>query len=95
MDVPNTYHRHACAKRDATEFCGHSFALYMLKDQRLSLIGGGHKHEFVYIVMWTRNGSTQHVTYSDSRLKTISIADLPKQNDHPMFVYHKHVFTEH
>lgn len=45
----NTYHRYACVVHKMTEYCGHSFALYMLKDQTSTALWGlfsaGDRHD--------------------------------------------------
>jgi hypothetical protein len=81
---------------NSTIYCGHSFALYMLKDQLVSLFGGGHRHDFVHATLWTKNGNITAATYSGSQMTTIDIGDIPKTIDgHPKFVYHKEGVHEH
>lgn len=91
----NTYYRGQCLKKDGNTFCGHVYALYFEKDQTnqgaLGLAGfGGHRHDWEYVVIWTKNGVMTHASASaHGDLTTKKRADLDAVNgDHVKIVYH-------
>ncbi len=89
MNYSNTLHRYACISSGGSRYCGHFFALYMLKDQ-ISAFGGGHRHDWEHAAVWTRDGVITHAGYSaHGKLYNAEIASLPMQNGHVKFVYHK------
>ena len=59
LDTSNTLHRHACIAGGGSTYCGHVYALYFLKDQ-ISALGGGHRHDWEYAAIWTRDGVVTH-----------------------------------
>jgi hypothetical protein len=90
MESSNTVHRYACTTRDGVTYCGHFFALYFLKDQILSGIKSGHRHDWEYAAVWTINGGITHGSYSaHGDLYTDEVANLPFQDGHLKIVYHK------
>jgi len=95
MNYSNTLHRYACIVSGGSRYCGHFFALYMLKDQ-ISALGGGHRHDWEHAAIWTRDGVVTHAGYSaHGKLYNAAASTLPKQDGHVKFVYHKDGVTTH
>lgn len=89
LDYSNTLHRHACIASGGDTYCGHFYALYFLKDQ-ISALGGGHRHDWEYAAVWTKNGAVTHAGYSaHGDLNNAAIGTLDQQNGHVKIVYHK------
>jgi hypothetical protein len=89
LDSSNTLHRHACIAAGGSTYCGHFYALYMLKDQATAL-GGGHRHDWEYAAVWTVDGAVTHGGYSaHGKLINQPVANLPMQAGHLKIVYHK------
>lgn len=95
MNYSNTLHRYACIDSGGSRYCGHFFALYMLKDQA-TVFGGGHRHDWEHAAVWTRNGAITHAGYSaHGTLYNTAAASLPMQNGHVKIVYHKDGILTH
>lgn len=95
MNYSNTLHRYACIDSGGSRYCGHFFALYMLKDQ-ISALGGGHRHDWEHAAVWTRDGVVTHAGYSaHGKLYNAAAASLPMQNSHVKIVYHKDGVATH
>lgn len=94
MDKANTYHRYACSQAKNATYCGHSFALYFLKDQK-SVFGGGHRHDWENVILWFKSGELAFVSYSIGgggmvlRIVHQRLNDSDCQRGHRKFVYHK------
>lgn len=89
LDYANTLHRHACVTSGGNVYCGHFYALYFLKDQTTGL-GGGHRHDWEHVAIWTTNGAVTHGGYSaHGDLNNATVDTLAVQNGHVRFVYHK------
>lgn len=95
MDTSNTYHRYACINARNSTYCGHSFALYFLKDQQTSH-GGGHRHDREHVILWIKDGGGPgYVSYSDGgedmTMEGVNslFNSANEQNGHRKFVYHK------
>lgn len=89
LKTSNTLHRHACITSSGHVYCGHFYALYFLKDQ-ISSLGGGHRHDWEYVAIWTTDGVVTHGGYSaHGKLYNAELASLPTQNGHMKIVYHK------
>lgn len=89
LDYANTLHRHACITSSGNVYCGHFYALYFLKDQTTS-VGGGHRHDWEHVAIWTTNGAVTHGGYSaHGDLTNAAVSTLAVQNGHVRFVYHK------
>lgn len=103
MALSNTYHRYACLTRSSsnstfspTTYCGHSFAVYMLKDQTIAGIESGHRHDWEKVMVWTTNGTATHGTYSaHASGRTAAASAIPQENGHMKFVYHKDGWSTH
>jgi hypothetical protein len=96
MDQSNTVHRYACTESDGDTYCGHFYALYFEKDQILSGIESGHRHDWEYAAVWTMNGEVTHGSYSaHGDLTTASASDLYFEDGHLKIVYHKESVTTH
>lgn len=95
LATSNTLHRHACITSGADTYCGHFYALYFLKDQ-ISALGGGHRHDWEYAAVWTKNGVVTHGGYSaHGDLNNADISTLDLQNGHLKIVYHKDGVATH
>ncbi|WP_026258708.1 NPP1 family protein [Uliginosibacterium gangwonense] len=95
LDSSNTLHRYACILSAGDTYCGHFYALYFLKDQ-ISVLGGGHRHDWEYAAIWTKNGVVTHGGYSaHGKLYNAVVGDLPMQAGHMKIVYHKDGLLTH
>jgi hypothetical protein len=95
MEQSNTVHRYACHITNNDTFCGHFYSLYFEKDQ-IVYGGGGHRHDWEYAAVWTKNGVVTHGSYSaHGKLTTKSAAELPFENGHLKIVYHKDGGSSH
>lgn len=89
LNFSNTLHRYACINSGADRYCVHFFSLYFLKDQA-TVFGGGHRHDWEHVAIWTRNGATTHAGYSaHGDLFNKPYAEVAKLNGRVKFVYHK------
>lgn len=89
LESSNTLHRYACIVSGGDTYCGHFYALYFLKDQ-ISALGGGHRHDWEYAAIWTKNGVVTHGGYSaHGDLNNEDVSSLPMQDGHMKIVYHK------
>lgn len=96
MDTSNTLHRHACIEQAGIDYCGHFYALYFKKDQVIDFFGGGHRHDWEHVAVWTQNGVITHGSYSaHGDLYTRPANELPFEGTHPKFVYHKDGILTH
>lgn len=91
LETSNTLHRYACQTVGQDEFCGHSYALYFMKDQVVSGADAfGHRHDWEHAMVWTKNGAMTHGSYSaHGDLTTKPTSQLPLQSGHLKIVYHK------
>ena len=92
----NTLHRYACTFSDSDEYCVHFYALYFEKDQA-TVFGGGHRHDWEYVAIWSKNDETTHASYSaHGDLYTQEAAGLEKRDGTRIkFVYHKDGLLTH
>lgn len=89
LDYANTLHRQACASDGGRVYCGHFYALYFLKDQA-TVFGGGHRHDWEHVAIWTTDGGVTHAGYSaHGKLYNAEVKDLSVSQGHVRFVYHK------
>lgn len=96
LSLSNTLHRYACIDSGANRYCGHFFALYFLKDQIISGIQSGHRHDWEHVAIWTTNGVVTHGSYSaHGSLNTAPASTLDQQGGHLKFVYHKDGLLTH
>ncbi|WGV98275.1 NPP1 family protein [Vibrio sp. YMD68] len=97
LDTSNTLHRYACIESQGDSYCGHFYSLYFEKDQALRWLDGiGHRHDWEYVAVWTKNGAITHGSYSaHGNLTTKPLGQLPMQGDHIKFVYHKEGLLTH
>ena len=90
LSYSNTLHRHACLESNGDTYCGHFYSLYFLKDQVIPYIGFGHRHDWEFAAVFTKNGVVTHGTYSahgDAFTKQAS--ELPFEGGQLKIVYHK------
>lgn len=66
LDNSNTYYRKASIKKDEVEYSVHMYALYFKKDQwaPVSPVGAGHRHDWEFALVWTKNGDLTHASCS-------------------------------
>jgi hypothetical protein len=96
LDSSNTVHRHACLTSGTATYCGHFYALYFKKDQIISGIQSGHRHDWEYAAVWTTNGLITHGSFSaHGNLTTRALAQLPLMNGRMKVVYHKDGISTH
>ncbi|MFD1217375.1 MULTISPECIES: NPP1 family protein [Microbulbifer] len=97
MDISNTVHRYACIDYGGASYCGHFYALYFEKDQLFEGIESGHRHDWEFAAVWTKNGNVTHGSYSYHRtVVTLDAAKIPTDdNGHMKFVYHKDGISTH
>ncbi|SJL84394.1 NPP1 family protein [Vibrio palustris] len=90
MNFSNTYHRYVCKTTNAN-YCAHIYALYFQKDQAVAGVDAfGHRHDWEYTVVWTRNGQPTHFsTSAHGKLTTHDWNSIEKDGNHPKAVYHK------
>jgi hypothetical protein len=89
LNYSNTLHRYACKVSNNINYCGHFFSLYFLKDQATAF-GGGHRHDWEHVAIWTQNGAITHAGYSaHGDLFNSPAAQLASDNGHVKFIYHK------
>jgi Necrosis inducing protein (NPP1) len=89
LSYSNTLHRYACVVSNNIDYCGHFFSLYFLKDQA-TVFGGGHRHDWEHVAVWTQNGAITHAGYSaHGDLFNSPVSQLARENGHVKFVYHK------
>ena len=62
----NTYYRRKCISKESVTYCVHMYALYFMKDQSRHIPGveQGHRHDWEFALLWTRNGALTHASYS-------------------------------
>lgn len=85
LDRQNVYSRTRCN----SGWCAHMYAYYFEKDQT-SQIGGGHRHDWEHVVVWTRNDRIEYVSVSAHKGYDIRAArDVQMEGNHPKVVYHK------
>lgn len=90
LNTSNTVHRFACTSSGGSTYCGHFFALYFLKDQILSGIESGHRHDWEHAAVWTKNGVVTHGSFSaHGDLNTSPASSLGFEGTHLKIVYHK------
>ena len=92
LKTSNTLHRYACKMVGTDEFCGHSYALYFMKDQVVAGADAfGHRHDWEHAMVWTKNGVMTHGAYSShGDMFTKPTAELPVDAMGRLkIVYHK------
>ena len=92
LKTSNTLHRYACKTVDLDEYCGHSYALYFMKDQVVAGADAfGHRHDWEHAMVWTKNGNMTHGAYSaHGDMFTKPTAELPLDSAGRLkIVYHK------
>jgi len=90
LETSNTVHRHACMDYAGASYCVHFYALYFEKDQIFNWFGGGHRHDWEHVAIWTINGQVAFGSYSaHGDLFTQPASNLPFTNGHLKIVYHK------
>jgi hypothetical protein len=96
LDESNTMHRYASIVSEGSTYCGHFYALYFEKDQTQTGIYSGHRHDWEYVAIWTKDGKVTHGSYSaHGKLNTESAENIPSENGHLKFVYHKEGASTH
>lgn len=96
LNTSNTVHRYACKDTSNGQYCAHFYALYFKKDQVFAYFGGGHRHDWEYAAVWTKDGLVTHGSYSaHGDLFTKPASDLPMENGHLKIVYHKDGILTH
>jgi len=96
LNTSNTVHRYVCQDNATGYYCAHFYSLYFEKDQVFDYFGGGHRHDWEYAAVWTKNGLVTHGSYSaHGDLNTKPKNELPMENGHLKIVYHKDGILTH
>jgi len=98
LNTSNTLHRYACVRKEGSTYCGHFYALYFEKDQISSsfIYKGGHKHDWEWVAVWTKNGIITHGSVSaHGNMETKPTTDIVFENGHMKVVYHKESGNTH
>lgn len=95
----NTYYRSASIKKNGVEYAVHMYALYFEKDQAVSYLGFGHRHDWEFVLVWTTNGKLTHASFSahggvDTRARQELDFDAGRENA-VKAVYHKDGIRTH
>jgi hypothetical protein len=73
----NTYYRKKCISKESVTYCVHMYALYFKKDQSGRYPPRGHRHDWEFALLWTRNGELTHASYSaHGKVETKPMAEL-------------------
>ena len=95
----NTYHRKKSMTRDGITYSVHMYALYFKKDQIASYVGGGHRHDWEFALVWTTGGVITHASYSaHGKVYTQPKDELffdPGMDEAVKVVYHKDPLNTH
>jgi hypothetical protein len=85
LNRQNVYSRSRCNHG----WCAHMYGYYFEKDQQTEL-GGGHRHDWEHVVVWTRNDQIQYVAVSShGGYKKRAASEVNLDGTHPKIVYHK------
>ncbi|KZN58875.1 NPP1 family protein [Pseudoalteromonas luteoviolacea] len=96
LNTSNTVHRYACKNVETGLYCAHFYAMYFKKDQVFPYFGAGHRHDWEYAAVWTKDGIVTHGSYSaHGDLYTKPASKLPFENGHLKIVYHKDGILTH
>jgi hypothetical protein len=94
----NKYYRKASITLDRIEYAVHMYAHYFKKDQFLSGVGG-HRHDWEFALVSTRNGEVTHASCSaHGRVTTQPRGELhfdPGKDNRVKIVYHKDGIKTH
>lgn len=86
----NTIHRYTCKTENSAQYCGHIFALYFTKDQSIDNQRSGHRHDWEFATVYTRDNHITHIGHSaHGRVNTDHVENLVLQNNHALIVYDK------
>lgn len=68
LDNANTYYRTVSIDRGGATYAVHMYALYFMKDQVLDMAPrwpiAGHRHDWEFALVWTKDGDITHASYS-------------------------------
>lgn len=86
-------HRTACMEDNNIEYCAVMYAVYFQKDPVSTVFGvspwGGHKHDWEYILLWSKDGTiTDACASAHGGAECKSAEELDWEGTHPKFVYH-------
>jgi hypothetical protein len=97
LSAANTYCRTASTTSQGVTYRVYMYALYFLKDE--SSPGEGHRHDWEYALVWTRNNVLTHASFSaHGEVVTHARQELYFDNDKPSsakMVYHKSGASTH
>ncbi len=96
LETSNTVHRYTCKSTTEGNFCGHIYSLYFQKDQLFNLIESGHRHDWEFAIVYTKDGVATHASYSShGDIFTTQYHQAPTVGGKPKVVYHKDGITTH
>ncbi|KAK1833998.1 necrosis inducing protein-domain-containing protein [Podospora conica] len=85
VERTNVYSRTRCNHG----WCAHMYGYYFEKDQ-LTEIGGGHRHDWEHVIVWTKNDQMQYVSVSQhGEYITRGYQHVQRDGTHVKIVYHK------
>ena len=96
LQTSHTYYREASIRKNGVDFAVRMYALYFMKDKISDLpVEAGHRHDWEFALVWTKNGAITHASYSHhGEVATDSISNLDRDADgHVKIVYHKGAAT--
>ena len=71
-------------------YCGHIDDMYFEKDQAMHGRGGGYRHDWETVAVWTKADNITRVSVNCHGSMTTRVrADLSMQDNHMKIVYHK------
>lgn len=92
LQTARTYYRKASIRKNGTDFAVHMYALYFMKDKTsdAAVDAIGHRHDWEYALVWTRNGIITHGSHSaHGNVTTETISNLDRDSEgHVKIVYH-------
>jgi len=93
LERAHTYYRATSIEDDGVTYEVRMYALYFEKDQIASFIGGGHRHDWEFALLWLTDGELTHASYSEhGKVITKPIDQVPTLDGKPnavKIVYHK------
>lgn len=95
----NTYCRFTTIKKGGAIYTVYMYALYFEKDQAASYIHFGHRHDWEYALVWTKDGKLTHASFSaHGDVTTMDKGELEFDVGKPdtvKVVYHKDGLATH
>jgi hypothetical protein len=100
LQTSKTYYRKASIQKSGANYAVHMYALYFMKDKTVDTsVDAGHRHDWEFALIWTKNGAITHASFSHhgfvtTKPKSELFVDSGAEN-HVKVVYHKTLGTSH